>query len=145
MQSIAAAPLGRLTRRPEFLRVARGRRKAVAPGLVLQAATLLPECPGPYPRIGFTASKKVGNAVARNRARRRLKAAVKDVLSLRAGEEMDYVVIARAATVERPYAALLKDLRDTLDQVHRPRPHRPRDDRRSGGESTTLAKRETKQ
>lgn len=120
MQSIATAPLGRLIRRPEFLRVARGRRKAVAPGLVLQAASLEAAVIGPCPRVGFTASKKVGNAVARNRARRRLKAAVKDVLTERAGEAMDYVVIARAATVGRPYAALLDDLRAALDRVHRP-------------------------
>jgi ribonuclease P protein component len=120
MQSIATAPLGRLTRRPEFLRVARGRRKAVAPGLVLQAASLETAVIGPCPRVGFTASKKVGNAVARNRARRRLKAAVKDVLTERAGEAMDYVVIARAATAGRSYTALLGDLREALDRVHRP-------------------------
>jgi ribonuclease P protein component len=124
MQSIATAPLGRLTRRPEFLRVARGRRKAVAPGLVLQAASLENETPGPHPRVGFTASKKVGNAVARNRARRRLKAAVKDVLTERAGEDMDYVVIARAATVARSYALLLEDLRGALHRVHRSPRHR---------------------
>ncbi|MBL6598017.1 MAG: ribonuclease P protein component [Alphaproteobacteria bacterium] len=121
MQSIATAPLGRLTRRPEFLRVARGRRKAVAPGLVLQAAPSPPETQGPAPRIGYTASKKVGNAVARNRARRRLRAAVNDVIGTDAspGEAMDYVVIARAATVERGYADLLDDLRSTLKRVHR--------------------------
>lgn len=132
MQSIATAPLGRLTIRPEFLRVARGRLKAVAPGLVLQAAAVLPEVSGPRPRIGFTASKKVGNAVARNRARRRLKAAVKDVFAERIGEPMDYVVIARAATVARPYSALLEDLRSTLDRVHRPPRQRSRDDHRPG-------------
>ena len=121
MQSIATAPLGRLTRRPEFLRVARGRRKAVAPGLVLQAAPSPPETQGPAPRIGYTASKKVGNAVARNRARRRLRAAANDVIGTDAspGEAMDYVVIARAATVERGYADLLDDLRSTLKRVHR--------------------------
>jgi ribonuclease P protein component len=119
MQSIATAPLGRLTRRPEFLRVARGRRKAVAPGLVLQAAPCPSEIQGPAPRIGFTASKKVGNAVARNRARRRLRAVVNDVIGARGGEAMDYVVIARAATLERGYADLLDDLRATLAKVHR--------------------------
>lgn len=131
MQSIATAPLGRLTRRPEFLRVARGRRKAVAPGLVLQAAPSPPEIQGPAPRIGYTASKKVGNAVARNRARRRLRAAVNDVIGAGAtpgaapGEAMDYVVIARAATLERDYADLLEDLRGTLKRVRRG-PEEPR-------------------
>ena len=142
MQSIATAPLGRLTRRPEFLRVARGRRKAVAPGLVLQAACAEPEVPGPHPRIGFTASKKVGNAVTRNRARRRLKAAVKDVLTERAGEGVDYVVIARAATIGRTYAELLGDLRGALDRVHGPRANRPRDNRRPGGHAGKIVERE---
>ena len=93
--------LGRLTRRPDFLRVARVRRLAVAPGVVLQAAPM-PEgsgCPGP--RIGLTASRRVGNAVLRNRARRRLRAAAQVVLLPRLGEPMDYVLIARSGTVSR--------------------------------------------
>ncbi len=72
------ATVGRLTRRPEFLRVADGRRKWVAPGLILQALERQPPADGNgdrAARAGFTASAKVGNAVARNRARRRLKAA----------------------------------------------------------------------
>jgi ribonuclease P protein component len=119
MRSIAEAPLGRLTKRPEFLRVARGRRKAVAPGLVLQGAATPPEADGPLPRIGYTASKKVGNSVARNRARRRLRAVVNDVVGTRNGEAMDYVVIARAATVDRPYGDLVEDLRGALERMHR--------------------------
>jgi ribonuclease P protein component len=140
MRSIATALLGRLTRRPDYLRVARGRRKAVTPGLVLQASSLdLPPL-GPRPRIGYTASKKVGNAVARNRARRRLKAVVQDVLSERAGEAMDYVLIARATTVARSYDDLIDDLRQALDRVNRPQEHRPRDKRRQGDriENTSL-------
>jgi ribonuclease P protein component len=120
MQSIAKAPLGRLIKRPEFLRVAKGRRKAVAPGLVLQGLPTPPDAVGPLPRIGFTASKKVGNAVARNRAKRRLRAAVHEVIGARAGEAMDYVVIARASTVVCDYADLVKDLRGALDRVSRP-------------------------
>jgi ribonuclease P protein component len=95
----------------------------------------MPETPGPHPRVGFTASKKVGNAVARNRARRRLKAAVKLVLGERAGENMDYVVIARAATVERPYAALLEDLRGALHRVHRPEQNHRHEKNRETGEN----------
>jgi len=140
MRSIATALLGRLTRRPDYLRVARGRRKAVTPGLILQASSLdLPPL-GARSRIGYTASKKVGNAVARNRARRRLKAVVQDVLSERAGEAMDYVLIARAATVARSYDDLLDDLRQALDRVNRSQEHRSRDKRRQGDriENTSL-------
>ena len=50
--------------------------------------------------------------------------AVKDVLTERAGEDMDYVVIARAATVARSYALLLEDLRGALHRVHRSPRHR---------------------
>ena len=59
--------LPRLTRRGEFLKVAGRGRKAARPGLVLQA---MPQ-PGGTLRLGFTATKKIGNAVARNRAKRR--------------------------------------------------------------------------
>ncbi len=101
------APLQRLTRRAEFLNVAAGRRKSVAPGLILQA---YPQPAGDAVRVGFTASRKVGNAVARNRARRRLRAAAATVLSAHGASGHDYVVIARAGTLTRPYEALLDDL-----------------------------------
>jgi ribonuclease P protein component len=73
------------------------------------------------PRVGFTASRKVGNAVVRNRARRRLKAAADAVLAARARPGTDYVLIARAATPSRPYADLLSDLETALERVERPR------------------------
>jgi ribonuclease P protein component len=93
--------------------------------LVLQAA--------PHPlgarygvRVGFTASRKVGNAVMRNRAKRRLRAAAAQVLSNKGKLGMDYVLIARAATAERPFATLLTDLELALHRVEpsvpRPRP-----------------------
>lgn len=111
--------IGRLKRRAEFLQVAAANRKWVAPGLILQvrsqpsperesddaprAAQLEPV------RVGFTASRKVGNAVARNRARRRLRAVAREVLE-RAEPGNDFVLIARPATVERDYQALVGDL-----------------------------------
>ena len=71
-----ATAVGRLTQRSEFLRVAAARRKWAAPGLVLQACERTDDATasGP-PRVGFTATRKVGGAVVRNRARRRLRAA----------------------------------------------------------------------
>jgi ribonuclease P protein component len=106
---MAARP--RLTRRAEFLKVAAGRRKFVAPGLILQAAA------GPAAaswRVGFTASRKVGNAVARNLARRRLRAVSAAVLPGHALEGHDYVLIARTGTLTRRYQALIGDLEEAL-------------------------------
>ena len=60
-------------------------------------------------RVGFTASRKVGNAVARNRARRRLRSVAREVLS-HAEPGNDFVLIARPATVDRDYQALVTDL-----------------------------------
>ncbi len=64
--------------------------------------------------IGFTASKKVGNAVARNRAKRRLRAVVAEVIPGYAVGGRDYVLIGRKATLRRPYADLLADLKQAL-------------------------------
>lgn len=69
-------------------------------------------------RVGFTVSRKVGNAVLRNRARRRLRAAVEQVLrnGLPEGrpEGWDVVLIGRAGTLDRPFDALCTDLQDAL-------------------------------
>jgi ribonuclease P protein component len=113
------APVKRLLRRADFLTVAEGRRKFVAPGLILQAAA---QGAASEPRVGFTASRKVGNAVARNRARRRLRAASAALLPVHAAPGHDYVLIARHGTLTRPYQALLGDLRDGLQRlgVYRP-------------------------
>jgi len=112
------APVQRLTRRSDFLKVASGRRKSVAPGLILQALsqTSGPQAEGVV-RVGFTASRKVGNAVARNRARRRLRAAAAQVLPAHAAMGHDYVVIARLETLERPFDELLGDLTAGLKRL----------------------------
>jgi len=114
--------VARLRRRPEFLAVAKSGRRWAAPGLVLQAVrrpegSRLP----PAPRIGFTASRKVGIAVERNRARRRLKAAAAAVLPQAGEPGFDYVVIARGETLTRPFSDLPGDLETALKRVHAPR------------------------
>ena len=110
--------IGRLKRRAEFLQVAAANRKWVAPGLILQVRRQpSPDNPSQHAaaaqqapvRVGFTASRKVGNAVQRNRARRRLRAAAAEVLE-RAEPGTDFVLIARPATVGRDYQALVGDL-----------------------------------
>jgi ribonuclease P protein component len=110
------AAMARLRRRAEFLRVAGSGRKWATPGLVLQAAPC-PSADGPETRVGFTASRKVGIAVARNRARRRLKAAVAATMPLHAAAGHDYVLVARAETVRRPYAELVGDLETGLKRL----------------------------
>jgi ribonuclease P protein component len=111
--------IGRLKRRAEFLAAASANRKWVAPGLVLQARQDESRTTLPALRLGFTASRKVGNAVCRNRARRRLKAAADDVL--RGAETVavptDLVLIARPATIDRDYKALMEDFRRGLRKL----------------------------
>jgi len=70
-------------------------------------------------RVGFTASRKVGNAVVRNRAKRRLRAAAAEVLARQGTPGTDYVLIARSGTGTRPYAQLVGDLEGALRQVAR--------------------------
>lgn len=105
-----------LKKRRDFLRVRAARRRWAAPGLVLQAAPAGKTEPGRV-RVGYTASKKIGNAPARNRAKRRLRAAVAHVMLERARRDRDYVVIARGATLTRPFDALIGDLVAALARV----------------------------
>ncbi len=111
----------RLKRRPEFLRVAGSGRKWVAPGLILQAldhaTDACRDAAAPPIRVGFTASRKVGGAVMRNRARRRLRAAVNRVMPVSAKAGHDFVVIARSATLRRPFGALVADLETALKRL----------------------------
>lgn len=113
--------LPRLTRRPEFLSVAASGRKAVLPGVVLQAR---PRDNGDQergvPRFGFTATRKLGGAVVRNRARRRLKAAAQLLGAQHARHGADYVLIARAGTLTRPWPKLLGDLERAFARVWAP-------------------------
>jgi ribonuclease P protein component len=84
----------------------------------------LESCPSPENsvpaacRVGFTASRKVGSAVVRNRAKRRLRAAAAAILPLLGRSSHDYVLIAKAATLSRPYAALVADLTKALSGAH---------------------------
>lgn len=111
--------VGRLKRRADFLRVAGTGRKCAEAGLVLQAADRREpdESDASMIRVGFTASRKVGSSVARNRARRRLKAAADRVLVRHAATGRDFVLIARGATLTRPFAALVGDLETALRRL----------------------------
>lgn len=113
--------IGRLKTRPEFLFV-KGGTRFTTPSLVLQARRRLPSAqPSPHlARFGFTATKSLGGAVVRNRARRRLKEAVRLTAPSHALEGYDYVLIARGGTVQRPFTDLIKDLERALAHVHEP-------------------------
>lgn len=104
----------RLKRRAEFLRVAAKGRKAAVHGLVLQALARPDQEPA---RIGFTVTKKIGNAVVRNRARRRLKEAARLLLKTRPLEGADLVIIGREGTLRRRFVDLMDDLRRALDKA----------------------------
>lgn len=104
---VAPGVLLRLRQRRQFLAVAATRVSCAASGLVLQVRRL--SDPAETPAIGYTASKKVGNAVARNRAKRRLRALAAEMMPT-ALRGHHYVLIARTATVTRPFEALRRDL-----------------------------------
>ena len=123
-----AQQLDRLKNRSEFLRVAGCGRKWATPGFAIRAVRREAERPDDVgrPRLGLTASKKVGSAVARNRVRRRLRALANELLPEHGKPGTDYVLIGRSATVERRFEELRQDLLTALERVHRPgRGHRP--------------------
>ena len=92
--------------------------RAPTTGFTLQARAR-PEGEGPGLRVGFTCSKKVGNSVARNRAKRRLREAARAVLPVEGREGWDYVLIGRPeVTAALPFDQLLSDLRAALARVH---------------------------
>lgn len=103
--------IDRLTIRRQFLHVAQG-RKATGRYVLLQTriASDEPAKVRGLVRYGLTASKKVGNAVARNRARRRLRAAMMSLLPIHGQAGYDYVAVARTATVTADWPALVDDL-----------------------------------
>ncbi|MBR0644617.1 ribonuclease P protein component [Roseomonas hellenica] len=108
----------RLKRRRDFLRVAARGKRAARPGLVLQAMA----ADAPAPRIGFTVTKKVGNAVVRNRAKRRLREAARLAIPALLAEGAmapgwELVLIGRDATPTRDFRTLLGDLRGALRQA----------------------------
>jgi ribonuclease P protein component len=115
----APFPLVTLKRRAEFLRVRKGARCAV-PAFVLEGRVraCLPEPQDAQARFGFTLTRQVGNAVVRNRIRRRLKAAVAGA-GPHARSDFDYVLIARRAALTLPFSTLVADLIDALDRIDR--------------------------
>ncbi|MFW2545663.1 ribonuclease P protein component [Primorskyibacter sp. 2E107] len=113
----ALLPLKVLQKRRDFLLAARAGR-APCPAFLLQARKRRSgEAEGL--RVGFTCSKKVGNAVARNRAKRRLREIARLVLPSLGQDGWDYVLIGRAElTASRDFNDMQDDLRRALAKVH---------------------------
>ena len=114
-------PAPRLKRRADFVRVARTGKSRREPGLALQTAPRPPEAldaaPSGTPRVGITATRRIGGAVSRNRAKRRLRALADQILADRAQPDKDYVLIARNGTLTRSYADLTSDLLRALAKL----------------------------
>lgn len=108
--------LATLKKRAEFQRV-RGGGRYSGPAFVLEGRKRAGEASGA--RFGFTVTKKLGGAVVRNRMRRRLKAALVEVVAMCADPAFDYVVVARPPAVDRPFTDLCKDFAAAFERVAR--------------------------
>ncbi len=109
--------MNRIVKRADFLAAAKGSRAHATP-FSLQARDRKDEA---ALRIGLTITKKVGNAVERNRIRRRLRAAARAVLPQAGKPGFDYVVVARRAALTADFPELTGGLENTLKQVHKTR------------------------
>ncbi len=113
--------IGRLRKRAEFLRAAAQGKKAAMPGVIIQSLAAAATAPhldaGADLWLGLTVSRKVGNAVARNRARRRLREAARSVLPRVAASGHDYVLIGRTETLTRPFPLLIADIEGALRRL----------------------------
>ena len=108
----------RLKRRQDFVAAAKASYTAM-PGMVVQARDRKDEG---QPRVGFTVTKKQGNAVVRNRIKRRLREIARLHLKGQAQKGFDYVLIGRAQGAARDFRDLEKDLNSALNRLHR-KPH----------------------
>jgi ribonuclease P protein component len=119
--------LERLRKRWQFLAVAKGR--ALARGSVL--VQVAPRADNPDPSligVGFTATKRIGNAAVRNRAKRRLREAARVLVPLHGLPAHDYVVVARASVTTRDWARLLDDMKSALISLAAPPSNEARGD-----------------
>lgn len=112
--------MDRLTKRADFFAARNGFRVSAGPFQV-QARD---RKDARAPRVGFTVTKKTGNAVERNRIRRRLREAAKKTMDSDARQGFykgfDYVLIARRESISAPFPTLLDNLGRALKRLHKP-------------------------
>lgn len=117
--------LPRLKQRGDFVRLNRRGKRAAAVGLVVQVDPIPADVDRtgdnsqmrPQMRVGFTATKKLGSAVVRNRVKRRLRALADEMLPVLARPGHDFVLIGRHATATRDFAALRRDFIEALKRL----------------------------
>ena len=107
-----------LKNRSDFLRIASKGKKVVTDAMVVQAAHSHDSAEYNI-RIGYTASKKTGNAVDRNRIKRRMRAAAREIITQYGQPGIDYVLIGRRFCVQSPYDTLCKDLENAIHQLNK--------------------------
>jgi ribonuclease P protein component len=105
-----------LKKRKDFVRVAGGTRR-VTPNVVLQAASSLSEQPVSY-KVGFTTTKKLGKAHVRNRIRRRMRAAAREVFPKYGADNLEYVMVGRFDTAFCSFKTLKNDLKWAVRKVN---------------------------
>lgn len=112
-----ALKLETLKNRADFLRARKGRRHGRF-ALALEACRSPEGAASAAVRVGFTATRQLGGAVVRNRAKRRLRALAQNVLSLNGRPGYDYVLIARPGTLSRRFSELENELTAAVSVVH---------------------------
>ncbi len=119
-----------LTKRSDFLAASKSGHKGIASSIIVQMnanPSYRPPIKGDaIIRYGLTASKKTGNAVCRNRSKRRMRALVRDVLATQGKAGCDYVLIARHNTARVTHLQLVNDFQHALKQAHNPQRQKPR-------------------
>ena len=140
MRTRRDAALGRLTKRPEFLSAASGRRFHTE-RMSLQGRRRPDSDNVDGLRVGFTITKRVGHATERNRIRRRLRSAIAEAGLAFASEPVDIVVIGRRDALAAPFPTLIEDLSRGLSAVTRPKaPNRGRDHAQKPAQETAPAR-----
>lgn len=108
--------LEHLLKRSDFLNVAKAGKRYLTPGFIVQ---IHPRDPSGSSRYGITATRKIGGAVERNRAKRRLRALIRQILEVTGQPGFDYVFIARKEILRRSFTLMSQDLENALINLHR--------------------------